>query len=241
MLRNICFSAGFFLAAIAQAESPKTLKACTVSWPPFVVMEGNVVGGSDTTILRNLVKKMGFADVEVEEVPWKRCLKLAEEGQVDIVYPASKKPDREVYLHYPKIPLHPVSYVFVTTKDAPQSWTSDKKVSSLPQPIGIPLGYSIAEKLRLEPDAKFDENSKDDLVNIQKLLLGRVGTIIIEKMNAKALIESLKASDKLVILDQPYHKDKEYYVTISKKSPVFDELVKKMDAELPALVPKHTD
>lgn len=229
---------GFILAVNVQAESPKTLTACTVAWPPFVVSESGKISGSDTKILQDAAKKMGYAEVKIEDVPWKRCLKMAEEGTVDIVYPASKKPDREVYLHYPQTPLHPVSYVFVTKKGAAQEWTTKKDVSSLPQPIGIPLGYSIAEQLRNEKGAKFDENAKDDQTNVQKLILGRVGTIIIEKMNGEAIIKELKANDKITVLDVPYFKDKEYYVTFSKKSPEAEHLKKSLDTVLPGLVPK---
>lgn len=239
--KTSCFSAGLFLAAFANADTPKTLTACTVAWPPFVVIKDKDISGSDTKTLQVLARKMGYANVQVEEIPWKRCLKMAEEGKVDIVYPASLKPDREVYLYYPKTPLHPVSYVFVTKKGSPQAWTTQKLVASLPQPIGIPLGYSIAEQLRKEPDAKFDENAKDDMMNVQKLLLGRVGTIIIEKMNAKAIIAELKVEDKLEILDVPYFKDKEYYVTVSKKSAVIEDLMYKLDKELPALVSKNKE
>lgn len=233
------FLTGILLLSQANAESPKTLKACTVAWPPFVTTEGGKISGSDTKILQDAAQKMGYAEVLVEDVPWKRCLKMAEDGTVDIVYPASKKPDREVYLFYPQTPLHPVSYVFVTKVGAAQNWSGKKDVSSLPQPIGIPLGYSIAEQLRKEPGAKFDENAKDDLVNVQKLILGRVGTIIIEKMNGHALIKELKADSKLTMIDEPYFKDKEYYITVSKKSPNAEDLMKKLDAVLPAMVPKN--
>jgi polar amino acid transport system substrate-binding protein len=221
------------------ADAPKTLKACTVAWPPFVTSEGGAIAGSDTKILQEAAKKLGFAEVKIENVPWKRCLKMAEEGTVDIVYPASKKPDREAYLTYPNTPLHPVSYVFVTKVGAKHDWTTKKAVASLPQPIGIPLGYSIAEQLHKEAGAQFDENAKDDQVNVQKLMLGRVGTIIIEKMNGLGLIKELKATDQLVMLDPAYFKDKEYYITVSKKSPVADELTKGLDHVLPGLVPKN--
>ncbi len=232
-----CIVAGAILVAHVKAEPPKTLRACTVAWPPFVVSEGGNISGSDTKILQDALKKLGY-ELKIDDVPWKRCLKMAEEGTIDIVYPASKKPDREVYLHYPATPLHPVSYVFVTKVGSKQEWTTKKDVSSLPQPIGIPLGYSIAEQLRKEKGAQFDENAKDDQVNIQKLILGRVGTIIIEKMNGQDLLNVLKANDKLSMLDVPYFKDKEYYVTVSKKSPVAAELVKGLDKVLPDMVPK---
>lgn len=228
------------LIGVAQAaEAPKTLRACTVAWPPFVTEKDGKFDGSDTKILQEAAKKLGYAEVKIEDVPWKRCLKMAEEGTVDIVYPASKKPDREVYLDYPKTPLHPVSYVFVTKAGAKEDWSTKKSVASLPQPIGIPLGYSISEQLHKEAGAQFDEGAMDDRVNMQKLAMGRVGTIIIEKMNGLDLMEELKATQTLTMLPEPYYKDKEYYITVSKKSPNAAELTAGLDKVLPGLVPKQ--
>jgi len=231
---------GVLLVVSATAQAPKTLRACTVAWPPFVTINGGKIAGSDTRILQVVAQKLGFSAVEISDIPWKRCLKMAEEGSMDIVYPASKNPEREAYLHYPQTALHPVSYVFVTKAGARQEWTTKKDVSSLPQPIGIPLGYSIAEQLHKEKGVQFDENVKDDESNLQKLVLGRVGTIIIEKMNGLDLIEELKETAELVMLDVPYFKDKEYYITVSKKSPHIAELMTSLDKVLPGLVPKNT-
>jgi polar amino acid transport system substrate-binding protein len=233
--------ASLLLVSHVNAQTPKTLKACTVAWPPFVISEGGKIDGSDTKILQAAALKLGY-DLKIDDIPWKRCLKMAEEGTVDIVYPASKNPEREVYLDYPKTPLHPVSYVFVIKTGSKQEWTTKKDVSSLPQPIGIPLGYSIAEQLRKETGVKLDENAKDDKVNLQKLIAkpARVETIIIEKMNGLDLIQEMKVADKLTMLDVPYFKDKEYYITVSKKSPYAAELTKALDTVLPGMVPKST-
>jgi polar amino acid transport system substrate-binding protein len=229
---------GAILIPHAYGDAPKTLKACTVVWSPFVTSEGGVFAGSDTKVLQEAVQKLGYTDLKIEDVPWKRCLKMAEEGTVDIVYPASKNTEREAYLHYPKMPLHPVSYVFVTKVGSAEGWTTKKDVSSLPQPIGIPLGYSVAEQLHKESGAQFDETSKDDQVNMQKLVLGRVGTIIIEKMNGLDLMKQLNVADKLTILNQPYE-GKDYYVTVSKKSPNAQALIEGLNKILPELVPKN--
>lgn len=224
------------LVSSSQAEAPKVVRACTVAWHPFVSTVDGKVSGNDTEVLQKAVKEIGCDRVEVQDVPWKRCLKMAEDGEVDVIYPASKSPDREFFLHYPQTALHHVSYVFITKVDAQQEWSTKRDVSSLPQPIGIPLGYSVSEQLHKEKGARFDENAKDDRTNLEKLSLGRVGTIIIERMSGLDLMHKLKADKTLVMLDPPYLQDKEYYIAVSKKSAIAIDLRNALDKVLPKLV-----
>ncbi|MGB0935013.1 MAG: substrate-binding periplasmic protein, partial [Alphaproteobacteria bacterium] len=134
---------------------------------------------------------------------------------------ASKKPDRKKYLLYPQMPLHELKYVFVTKPDDKirQSWEQNMDLSVIPDPIGIPLGFSIAEKLRRDTKARIYEGAKDDEQNLQLLLKDRVNSIVIESIVAKWAVNANNASDKVQILDKrPYTKDgKRYYITVSKK------------------------
>lgn len=231
--------ASLALSAHAATPAPRPLKACAVEWQPFIVIKDKQFSGIDTHILRDALTRIGFKDVQIDEVPWKRCLKLAEDGEYDIVFSASKNEEREKFLLFPKTPLHVLKYVFVVPAKVEEKWTSENKVSTLPQPIGIPLGYSLTDRLKAEKGVTVDDTSKNDETNINKMMLGRVGTILIESINAHFLLDKLKLTTEAKLLSPPYSDDKAYYITVSKKAKDAQAIVDALDSVLPKVLPLY--
>ena len=229
-------STGFGFAQAAELK-PRPLKVCTVAWPPYTIVKDKQIKGYHTEIVEKAIEALGFPKPTVNEIPWKRCLRLVETGQYDVVYSASKNPEREAYLHYPKTPLQTLSYVFMVKENAEEKWSVDQKASSLPQPIGVPAGFSVSKKLHKEENVKLDESARDDEMNMKKLEMNRVGTIIIESTSAKMVTEKLGIKD-IKALEPAYAKGKDYFIAVSKKIDDGQALVSEIDRVLPSTLAK---
>jgi len=235
MKNTSLFLASIFMGAnslFAADTNSQPLKACMVLWPPFITKEGNDIKGPDTDVLKLIAERKGYT-LQIQEIPWKRCLEMAEKGEMDIVYSASKKAEREVFLYYPQTQLHTTRYVFATKPNTQTDWATSKDPKSLPQPVGSVLGYSVTDELKSK-QVKVDDGASSDPQNLDKFLGGRVQSFIIEESVLKSLLEGKYAKNKseVEILEPPYEDKKDYYITISKKSSQGEKILKDFEAEL---------
>ncbi|MCP4115432.1 MAG: amino acid ABC transporter substrate-binding protein [Desulfobacteraceae bacterium] len=102
----------------------------------------------------NMVAKNLNYKIEYVPYPWKRCLHTLKNNRVDGVMVGSFKEERMKMgvfpmkngTHDPDKRMHSSSYSLYVLKDSPLSFDGQKLVN-LTGDIGIPLGYSIGEKL----------------------------------------------------------------------------------------------
>lgn len=195
------------------------LKLCsTADWPPYEYTDTTTkqVTGSSVDIIKELSNKLNF-NVEILSLPWERCLQMNKDGDMDGIFTVSKTTDREQYLIYPQKSIQNVSYIFATTKGSKTAWNESKNVNHIPQPIGSPQGYSVTKTLKEIKNIKVDDSAQSDEVNLNKLLLGRLGSIAIGPQALELLIKEKNVSDKIQMLNPPFVDSKKYYIAISKK------------------------
>lgn len=215
------------------------LKFCsTADWPPYEAVDtktGKVEGMSV-----ELVKKIFDNNVEITPLPWERCLEMNKQGEVDGVFSVSRNDEREKYLIFPQEDIMKASYVFVVLKDTDCKYCeTDKNIMSLPQPLGGPLGYSVIKKLKKEvPQLKIDDSAPGDEVNIDKLLAGRVKSIIINQDVLKEFGKKKNVMSRLKILNPPYVDGKPYYIGVSKKYKGLESEAQKLAERISAALKK---
>jgi len=180
-------------------------------------MDGGKPGGTDTQVLQTVADKLGY-DLQISEIPWKRCLEMAQSGDMDIAYSTSYKDDRAAYLIYPKIPIHETSYVVVVKSGIPYAWDEKKDVTKLPQPIGSVLGFSVTTELNKVSGLNVDSGAVTDQQNIEKFKGGRLNAIVIEKTSFESIWPTSGSNMKIEVLNPPYEDAKKYYLTVSKKA-----------------------
>lgn len=227
-------TATLFLVTAAQAAP---LKLCTVDWPPYTVITGNVVSGTHTELVQEIFKRMN-AEIKIDAPSWERCLNDVKTGAYDAAYSASHKAERAEYALYPKQALQTVSYVAVVAKGMGVSWDG-KDAATLPQPVGAPRGFSITADLRKSAGAQVDDGAMSDEQTLQKLVSGRVKTMVTEARTAASLIAKLNVADKVEVLAKPVSAGKDYFIIVSKKHGGSDAtaqaLADKIDATLVTL------
>ncbi|MGB0935742.1 MAG: substrate-binding periplasmic protein, partial [Alphaproteobacteria bacterium] len=88
MKKTLCVAAflALIVPTIGQAANTGKLRACTIAWPPYTISknEDGKLTGIDVDILREIARRMN-KDIKISDIPWKRCLRFAEDGNIDIV------------------------------------------------------------------------------------------------------------------------------------------------------------
>ena len=75
------------------------VKVAIAHWPPWTIIDNGISRGIDIEILRRVET---YVDVRFTfvECPWRRCLYLLKEGQVDMISSFAKRPERLSYAGY---------------------------------------------------------------------------------------------------------------------------------------------
>ena len=167
-----------FLAMTASVVCADTLVlAAADTWPTAYLVDGKPTG-----MLVNLVteafRRTGHS-VEVELMPWARCLREAETGDVDGVFSSFKLPERERFLTFSKEALTSQVIAFFASPETTPSFDGDL-AAVRDVKIGVITGTSYGEK--------FDAAVRDGVLrnveqtnsiesNLKKLVFGRVDLI----------------------------------------------------------------
>lgn len=218
MRKYFIFLNAFFLLHPFCLTAKQTVKLCTVDWPPFTIVEkgSGKISGIHVDITKEIFKRIDL-NVEIQSVPWKRCLKMVEDGQLDGVFAVSYKEDRARYLLYPDEPLDIVEYVVATTEASEKArWLAEKNFSSSLLPVGSPQGFSVTADLKKEKGITVDDGAVNDRANFQKLLANRVKSIVMLRQALEQMIKSDNVASKVHVLEPPYVEGKKYFIGIRK-------------------------
>lgn len=167
--------------------------------------------------------------------PMDRCVKDAEKGQIDAILDVSYTQERAKVVEYPPGsgddeiagPCSSVykmtcsKYMVITNKNSKFEFKGDKEKLILP--VRVARGYSLAKKIE---DTYRDnaELSKNDLVNIKKLLRDNTGCVIANFDYIPGLAENQfrELLPKLKIHKIPYDA-RSNYLPFSKKTHISHE------------------
>ncbi len=86
--------ATFLLTILSLTARSETLRLVTEAWAPYVYDENGLATGLDYEITREVLRRLGV-ELELQFLPWKRCLVALEQGQADGVLDIFHLPERE--------------------------------------------------------------------------------------------------------------------------------------------------
>ena len=161
-----------FCSFTTSVVATETFEICTDKnfWYPFTyVKEGKSVG-LQLDIISKAASNIGVT-LNYTALPWKRCLRETEAGRFDGIAVASYKSKRAETMYFPSDAetakkstqrVMQVEYVVVTL--ASENYEFDGDLSTIPTPVRVPRGYSIADDLRkkgveVDDSAQGDENN----------------------------------------------------------------------------------
>jgi polar amino acid transport system substrate-binding protein len=88
-----------FLLTTNIVLAKERLVVAAADYEPWTVVEKKHISGIDVELINMLAAKLGI-EVSYYPCPWARCLKLAEQGDIDLISNAFKTSERQKYLSY---------------------------------------------------------------------------------------------------------------------------------------------
>jgi len=223
---------------VAESYSEDTLIATTSSVPPYVYLDGKKPAGLVVDIIRELEKRLGLAKINIQVLPWKRALRMAELGKSDFVFFSGRSAEREVWGDYMATPIITEHYkLYSLASDVVN--ISSQYDNAFKYRIGTERGclYGYGA-LREAIDKKFHSNTISNTMtnNINMLLAGHVNVIAGDDVRVRWALKKLGVSDQVstvafkdisevVALEWPTH-------IIFSKQKHREGLKKKMEAAL---------
>jgi len=211
------------------------VKFANGEWEPYFSKDAKG-GGFVTKIVTEAFKIVGV-DVEYVWYPWKRGLFEAKKGNLDGSLGWAKTEERKNDFYYSEEPILINRNVFVFRKDKYFEWSTLKDFKN--HMIGGTLGYRYSDEFKRAEESKEIkvERVKSDLLNLKKLLAGRITAFACNQNVAMALIKrefSKKDGVKFVFSTKAI-KINSAYLLISKKSENGKKLIEKFNDGLKKL------
>ncbi|GAB7023170.1 substrate-binding periplasmic protein [Salidesulfovibrio brasiliensis] len=212
------------------AFSQEAVRFATVEWQPYAG-EYLPEHGIGSAIIAEACKRAGI-EATFHFLPWKRAMAEVATGKYDALYSAyDSKSRRETYA-MSKPYLHG-QMVLCARKDKEIHW--DGTVDSLrPYSLGVVLGYvntpAIDKAHFLQKDT-----APSDLLNLTKLLKGRLDLVVIDLYQAIYLLKNspvLMGGVSDVKFLSPALEKKGIHVMFSKANPGWEDLLERFNKGL---------
>ena len=211
-------SLAFLLPFMLQAKEP--LHIVVDLWPPYVTSERNELTGADVDITKAVFAELNMP-ILLELLPWKRCLSLVENKQADAILDASITSEREGFLYFPDEPISNGVTIFFKRKAQKIPFTGLHDLKNLK--VGAISGYSYCDEIDNSPYFEQFERVATLEQNFQKLLLGRIDTLVEEGTVGYFTAQSMGISDQIDFIPNANFCQSGSYLAFSKK-PGHEEL-----------------
>jgi len=215
------------LAAPVFAEQKVNLKIAyenKIQFPYYMGQTSHVLKknpGVAVEMIQKIPEKIDNISLELHRFPWKRCLESLKYGTVDGIFNSSFKEDRLDFGVYPfkngridtSRRITTIAYSLYKLKNNNLSWNGEKFIN-LDNSIGVPFGYSIIgdlEKMGINAD-----DAGGTIINLRKLMAGRVQGVVLQDVTADYYIRTKKEFRNIVKVSPPV-KVKPYYLMLSKQ------------------------
>ena len=213
MMKAIVFLIGIIHFGLVSAAN-YTVTAVQDLWPPFVTGNPDKPGIS-VEIVREALKTQGY-DLTIEIYPWARAVQSVKEGQKDIVPGIWHTQERENLMHLSQ--SYAVNEVkFVVARDSKIEYSGFLD-SLTGKQIGVIREYGYGEEFN-NSDYFFRQKTNSFVLNVQKLIKGRVDMTLEDELVAKSLLieENAGLLDKIKFLEPPLS-ERNLYVASAKKN-----------------------
>lgn len=220
----LVLSATAGLAQQVAAHSQKQTSdahACTTlvysanpSYPPYHWADGNAFQGASIELLK-LVIPPGIK-LKPVVAPWKRTLKLAESGEIDLLVSLRITPERLRFLRFTRHRSFPNPIVIFVRKErafAFSSWSTLKPLLggvSMGDRFGGDFDEYLQQELRVETAATMENN-------FQKLLSGRIDYVVTSRYVGESWIAAHRKQGVIVSLSPPVS-DQDIHFGFSQRS-----------------------
>ena len=162
------------------------LHFCNSHWPPFSYGDnrGQPVGGYAIDFMREISKRIDRS-VRLSILPWLRCLKLAEDGQLDGIMLLTSNEDRRRFLFFTEPLMHDANLLwYLDTSEHIAERQSFDKLQGLK--IGVVEGFNYGEAfIQATDELELDVESAPSVYsNFVKLERGWIDVFLVNRVVA---------------------------------------------------------
>lgn len=224
---------GIFLmtyVVIGQAYA-QDLRMAVSHWPPWTINESTAspgdISGVDVEIVRAIAELMDLS-VTLIPCPWKRCLLMMEQGEIDIATSLQKRPERERYMSYFDQPYKTlIRRAFYLRKG------EERNILSYEDLAGKLIGYELGSKqfVRFDQDESLRKYPVPHPIQAFKMLAsGRLDAVVMTESVGDYLVVTNGLTTQIGKAPYFHQKRSPAYLAISKKSSLVPRIAEFNDA-----------
>lgn len=199
---------GLVAAAVLAPAAARADEACElrVRWaedPPYFIARGGHVDGLMMEVLTETLARMGCRPVWVE-LPWARALLELQQGRIDVVAGALRRPDREAYAYFVDGRFQSRNRLYMRAADLPRLAGATTLAGALRADlrlgvqIGVVYGPEYSELLQ-QPALRRQFTQSGTRRNLWQMLdIGRVDGVLASEFTARWELDQLGLSSRLV-------------------------------------------
>lgn len=243
------------LVAAANVVADEPIRVCyeDKDFPPFLLgnSEQQVEeAGMLPELIHRSAKTLGMT-IEYQRLPWKRCLKAVERGEIDALFAVIYTDARDSWAAYPKTNgkpdgryLYLSEYPVFVSSGSALRWDGTQFTPSKPMVQSVP-GY-VAEQRLIDMGMKpvLPLQPRDAMPVVAA---GRIDGYVVERLIGQQILLDLGLEDQIktlteVFLAQPWYLafSKQRYKTDSEKIEAFwDEIDRQRESQGEALKQKY--
>lgn len=193
-----------FLIAPASAES---LRLVTDTWAPYVFEKDGQPTGLDYEITREVLQRLGF-ELELQILPWKRCLLAMEQGHADGILDIFHNAQREASMQFVAEPLSEVELVLFFAHSHPHLYQRPEDLQGLT--IGVSPGYWYSDETFRTSMLFQREEAGSHEANLGKLIRHRIDLVVNDRRAGLFLAKALGLDGEIAYNPTPVSRDLMY-------------------------------
>ena len=173
------------LSLCAQA---KTLRLVTEAWPPYVFEQEGQPAGLDYEVTREVLKRLNV-DLQLQFMPWKRCLLAMDQGLADGILDIFRKPEREAHMQFVDEPLSDIEFVLFFARSRPFPFRDLADLHG--RVIGTSPGYWYHNDAFQTSSAFILEEAPTHEANFGKLVRHRIDLVVNDRRTGLMLSQQM--------------------------------------------------
>jgi polar amino acid transport system substrate-binding protein len=211
--------AGISIAFACSSVFGQTLRLCNdeADSSPWIVKNEK---GLNIVLMEEAASRVGIK-LDIQPLPWRRCMLAVQEKAVDGAIAASFNEERTAFAHYPTLAkkldisrrLHTDEYSLYQSKGGKLTWNGSA-FSHLHGAIGAQRGYSVVGDLK-KLGAQVEEGGTFPIDNMRKLITGQVQAVALTTQEGDALLAHPDFAGKIEKIT-PQLVQKHYFTIIGK-------------------------
>lgn len=169
---------------------------------PWRTLDNN---GLNLTMLRMVEKRVGQKFL-IENLSWKRCLLMVQEGAMDGAIASSYREERRQMGAFPAMPdgqmpdrhrrMSGETYFFYTLKNSSFAWDGNT-IAGAQLPVAVQMGYSAVARLQ-EKGVRVDDRERRPENLLRKVLAGLDSAAVLAQGEGERLLRDPRFAGKLV-------------------------------------------